>query len=239
MFKVTFFGLLAILSFTLAESGPVHGNKRDVKAQPEEHQRKEHFFIPIFAKRDGRGSTETIKRSKATSSSKRSTTLKASTKVNQVKKTTRALVPIASKSSTVGSKAEPEKDKPPKTESLPTESDSNIRSGQFSLSAVYTGDGTYYDPSVGIGACGWLNQSNELVGAMNTHQYGNDPNPNKAPICGKCATLKYKGKSVKVRIVDRCPVCKHGDIDLSPVAFQRLAPLEVGRIKISWSYSKC
>ncbi|PVU93443.1 hypothetical protein BB561_003276 [Smittium simulii] len=108
----------------------------------------------------------------------------------------------------------------------------------------YTGEGTHYDPGVGIGACGLMNYETELVAAINTVQYGNDPNPNNAAICNKCALINYTNpsgevKKVKVTIVDRCPVCKFGDIDLSTYAFTQLAPLGVGRIKISWSFTDC
>jgi expansin (peptidoglycan-binding protein) len=45
--------------------------------------------------------------------------------------------------------------------------------------------------------------------------------------------------SVLVRVSDRCPGCKPGGLDLSRAAFRRLAPLEVGRIAVSWHYVAC
>jgi hypothetical protein len=41
--------------------------------------------------------------------------------------------------------------------------------------------------------------------------------------CGKTATVHWKGKSVRVRVVDECPVCGSNDIDLSISAFEQLA----------------
>jgi hypothetical protein len=42
-----------------------------------------------------------------------------------------------------------------------------------------------------------------------------------------------------VHIIDQCPECKYGDIDLSPEAFDYLAPRIDGRIKISWKLVPC
>ncbi|OMJ23033.1 Papain inhibitor [Smittium culicis] len=108
----------------------------------------------------------------------------------------------------------------------------------------FSGEGTHYDPSVGVGACGTLDSNEDLVCAINTFQYGNDANPNLAKVCGKCISINYKNpsgqtNSVKVKVVDRCPVCKFGDIDLSAAAFLKLAPLGVGRIKIDWKFVNC
>lgn len=43
-------------------------------------------------------------------------------------------------------------------------------------------------------------------------------------------------KSTTVTIVDRCGGCLGPtDLDLSPTAFQDLAPLSVGRLKMTWT----
>jgi hypothetical protein len=42
-------------------------------------------------------------------------------------------------------------------------------------------------------------------------------------MCGKTATVTWKGKSVNVKVVDECPVCGYDNIDLSPSAFAQLA----------------
>ena len=44
---------------------------------------------------------------------------------------------------------------------------------------------------------------------------------------------------VDVRIVDRCPRCAPGDIDLSPEAFARIADIAQGRVPIAWRYIAC
>jgi expansin (peptidoglycan-binding protein) len=45
--------------------------------------------------------------------------------------------------------------------------------------------------------------------------------------------------SVDVRIVDRCPECPEGNLDLSPEAFSRIAPLSAGLVPIEWRYVQC
>jgi expansin (peptidoglycan-binding protein) len=40
-------------------------------------------------------------------------------------------------------------------------------------------------------------------------------------------------------VVDQCPECARGDLDLSPQAFQLLSPLAAGRIPITWHEVPC
>ncbi|KAH8091700.1 RlpA-like double-psi beta-barrel-protein domain-containing protein-containing protein [Cristinia sonorae] len=101
-----------------------------------------------------------------------------------------------------------------------------------------SGDGTYYAP--GLGACGKWNSGSDMIMAASREVFDTFPgataNPNKNPICGREVTATYQGKTIKVKVVDRCAGCKWGDIDLSPTAFSKLAPLSVGRLKgVRWS----
>jgi len=62
----------------------------------------------------------------------------------------------------------------------------------------------------------------------------------KAARCGSCAVvIGPSDEEVLVRIVDRCPACKAGDLDLSRDAFELLAPLAKGRIPIRWLPVPC
>ena len=99
--------------------------------------------------------------------------------------------------------------------------------------STHQGDGTYYD-ATGAGNCSFPATPGDLmVGAMNQTDYQG------SAACGSCAQIDGPDGSVTVRIVDRCPECKPGDIDLSPEAFAKLAPLEKGRIGISWRTVAC
>jgi expansin (peptidoglycan-binding protein) len=94
-----------------------------------------------------------------------------------------------------------------------------------------TGEATYYDAD-GTGACGFPKSNDFMVAAMNGAQYS------KA-ICGKCVEVTGPLGTVVVRIVDLCPGCKKGDLDLSQTAFQKIAKLSAGRVKITWHYVSC
>lgn len=100
-------------------------------------------------------------------------------------------------------------------------------------SEVFTGEGTYYG-ATGGGNCSFDSSPNDLmVGALNNSQYAN------ADYCGACAKIKGPKGEVKIRLVDKCPECKWGDIDLSPEAFDKIAERAAGRIPISWTFEAC
>ena len=95
------------------------------------------------------------------------------------------------------------------------------------------GDGTYYAAD-GTGSCGFdASPGDLLVAAMNAADYST------AAWCGACLAVTGPRGSVVVRVVDQCPECKHGDLDLSPQAFQLLSPLAAGRVPISWHEVAC
>lgn len=65
---------------------------------------------------------------------------------------------------------------------------------------------------------------------MGTQSNGN-------PNCARKAWVTVKGRTVEVRVVDKCGGCKYEDIDLSPAAFKALGlDLGVGRIKGTWRW---
>ncbi len=101
------------------------------------------------------------------------------------------------------------------------------------IGATNEGEITYYD-ATGAGACSFDPSPNDLdVAAMNAPQYGNS-----AP-CGSCAKITGPKGTLVVRIVDLCPECKKGDLDLSREAFAKLAEPKAGRVKISWEPVRC
>ncbi|KAJ1929970.1 hypothetical protein IWQ60_000699 [Tieghemiomyces parasiticus] len=120
-------------------------------------------------------------------------------------------------------------------ESTPTADSTNADSSGGS-GEEFTGEGTYYSPSVGLGACGLQNSDSDFVAALNAPQFGSPANPNSNPLCGKKALVKGPKGSVTVTIVDKCPPCKSGDLDLSVGAFDQIADQAEGRVPISWSW---
>ena len=97
-----------------------------------------------------------------------------------------------------------------------------------------SGEGTYYD-ATGAGACSFDAQPGGelLVAAMNAPQFAG------SGVCGMCARVVGPAGEVTVRIVDLCPECASGDLDLSPDAFARIAELERGRVPITWREVPC
>ncbi|MDB5213391.1 MAG: extracellular endoglucanase precursor [Myxococcaceae bacterium] len=97
---------------------------------------------------------------------------------------------------------------------------------------VYMGQATYYDAD-GTGSCGFKATPNDLnVAALNGSQY-------KKSWCGQCALVTGPKGMVKVRIVDLCPGCAFGGLDLSQQAFEAIAALSAGRVKITWHVVPC
>lgn len=91
---------------------------------------------------------------------------------------------------------------------------------------------TFYD--VGKGACGHTNQGSEFVVAVNSAQYGKDyPGPH----CFKEITITYNGKSAQASVVDECPGCPCGGLDLSRGLFDYLADENQGVIYGSWWFN--
>ncbi|KAJ9396388.1 hypothetical protein DTO282F9_6686 [Paecilomyces variotii] len=101
----------------------------------------------------------------------------------------------------------------------------------------YTGDLTYYDP--GLGSCGITSSGSESICAVSHLVFdaasrGSDPNQN--PLCGLKIRLRRDGKSVDVKVVDRCVGCKATDIDTTRSVFSKLANLEQGRVTVEWAW---
>lgn len=90
-----------------------------------------------------------------------------------------------------------------------------------------TGEGTYYG-ATGEGNCMFDKTSNLMVAAMNQTDYAN------SRMCGAFVEVSGPKGTETVRIVDRCPECKPGDIDLSEQAFERIANKIDGRVPIRW-----
>ena len=99
--------------------------------------------------------------------------------------------------------------------------------------AAETGDATYYDAD-GTGNCSFDASSDFHVAAMNKADYGN------ADWCGACIQVDGPNNThTVVRVVDSCPGCAKGDLDLSQTAFKELSPLSAGRISVTWHEVAC
>jgi expansin (peptidoglycan-binding protein) len=94
---------------------------------------------------------------------------------------------------------------------------------------VHRGQGTFYGGG-SFGACGFDQNVGVRYAAMNPVDYAN------ARACGAHVRVTGPEGTVTVQVVDLCPECKAGDVDLGPEAFDLIADPVDGRVPISWQY---
>ena len=99
---------------------------------------------------------------------------------------------------------------------------------------VHTGEATFYTFADGTGACLYDKTTDYHVAALNISDWAG------SAWCGACADVTGPtGEQVRVRIVDECPDCDKGQLDLHPDAFAELAPKTDGRVAINWTFVAC
>jgi expansin len=95
---------------------------------------------------------------------------------------------------------------------------------------IHSGEATYY-AATGDGNCMFGPSPNDLmVCAMNNTEY------NGSSVCGASIHVKGRLGEVTLRIVDRCPECPVGNIDLSKEAFAKIDDTIRGRVPVTWWY---
>lgn len=94
---------------------------------------------------------------------------------------------------------------------------------------VHYGEGTFYGGGY-EGGCAMLDPvpTDIWVAAMNLADYNN------AQLAGAYIELTGELGSIKMLITDLLPEGKKGDVDLCEAAFPLIAPVEKGRVPISW-----
>ncbi|KZT28170.1 hypothetical protein NEOLEDRAFT_1176313 [Neolentinus lepideus HHB14362 ss-1] len=91
---------------------------------------------------------------------------------------------------------------------------------------------TWYD--VGLGACGQTNVASDFVVALNADDFGAGyPGPH----CFQNIVITAEGKTATAQIVDKCPGCPEGGLDLSEGLFSYFANPSVGVLTGSWNYA--
>jgi len=97
---------------------------------------------------------------------------------------------------------------------------------------VYYGQATWFE--VGVGACGGTNTDSEWVVALNQDQY------TSGSWCWYTIVIENTntGKTATAAIVDECPGCGYGSLDMSPSLFTYLSDdgsTDEGVFPIAWS----
>lgn len=109
----------------------------------------------------------------------------------------------------------------------------------------FTGDGTAYTlGQLSAGNCNMMMSGFSLAStnyaAINSEQWDELAN------CGRCAEVSCaddkcadQSTSVVVQILDQCPECKYGDLDLSPTVFETITGSSPARYAIKWKFVDC
>lgn len=112
---------------------------------------------------------------------------------------------------------------------------SSVASAQVACTGRVSGagDGTSYPYAPGSGSCSFTDDTHPMVAAINSADYAG------AKMCGQCVRVTGPRGSVDVRIVDQCPGCAPGDIDLNAAAFASIADPAAGRVRVTWQTVAC
>ncbi|KAB5590098.1 Rare lipoprotein A-like double-psi beta-barrel protein [Ceratobasidium theobromae] len=108
---------------------------------------------------------------------------------------------------------------------IPVESSSSSALVARDPYAVHHGWALPYDPWTAVGACGWFNVDADPVGAIGTSLFQEmmvDDNPTHNAACGKDVEVTWQGKSVNIKIVEKCTGCGYDDIILSLDSWKEL-----------------
>ncbi|KAJ3035155.1 hypothetical protein HDV00_004277 [Rhizophlyctis rosea] len=104
----------------------------------------------------------------------------------------------------------------------------------YNPSSGGTGDITYYGDSSSGNACLLPTVPDNLFAAYSGASWSNGLQ------CGACATVTGPNGSVTVKLINKCPECAPGSLDLSTTAFSKIAPLSAGRVhNVSWKFVAC
>ncbi|KAG7378935.1 hypothetical protein PHYPSEUDO_009297 [Phytophthora pseudosyringae] len=109
--------------------------------------------------------------------------------------------------------------------------------------SYFTGDGTSYTlGQVSSGNCNFMYDPGvgDNYAALNSEQWDSTLN------CGRCAEVSCADSRCSdttstqtVYLVDRCPECSEGDLDLSPTVFKTLTGSDPSRYSIKWKFVDC
>ncbi|KAJ3503394.1 hypothetical protein NMY22_g18262 [Coprinellus aureogranulatus] len=87
---------------------------------------------------------------------------------------------------------------------------------------------SFYD--AGLGACGEVNSNSDFIVALNIAQWDNKAH------CGETITISFGGKTARAKIMDLCPGCPYGGLDLTRGLFSYFASQDLGIIHGTWNF---
>jgi expansin (peptidoglycan-binding protein) len=95
--------------------------------------------------------------------------------------------------------------------------------------STHSGKATFYDLDGGIGNCSFPSApSDDLFVALGPSEYS------KAAACGTYLDVTGPKGKVRVKVIDSCPECDAGHLDLSRTAFKKIGAESAGVIPITY-----
>ncbi|KAJ7076633.1 Non-catalytic module family EXPN protein [Mycena belliarum] len=102
--------------------------------------------------------------------------------------------------------------------------------GSFPVRRSTTGTATFYNPEGNLGACGNPIQDTDLAVALSSDTFAGGAH------CGGSVSVQYNGVSLVATVVDLCPGCTPGGLDLTAGMFAQLADPDLGHIQVDWDF---
>ena len=109
----------------------------------------------------------------------------------------------------------------------------------FKDGPIYSGNATVYAGLTTGGNCLFPKEEyyDGMYAAINSYQYNADSG------CGLCALVVSPSnpqKAIRVRIIDECPDCEHGSLELSDKAFKELTGMDNPTpVEVTWALIPC
>jgi expansin len=95
--------------------------------------------------------------------------------------------------------------------------------------SVHSGKATFYDLDGGVGNCSFPSApADDLFVALGPSEYS------KAAACGTYLDVTGPKGTVRVKVIDSCPECDAGHLDLSRTAFKKIGAESAGVIPITY-----
>ncbi|GMF31341.1 unnamed protein product [Phytophthora fragariaefolia] len=108
----------------------------------------------------------------------------------------------------------------------------------------FEGDGTSY--TLGQVSSGNCNFMSAIPSASNNYVALNQAQWDSLGNCGRCIEVScidkqctVQNKTAVVQVLDRCPECAHGALDLSPTVYKEITGLDPNRLTVRWRFVDC
>ncbi|WP_214109472.1 expansin EXLX1 family cellulose-binding protein [Acrocarpospora catenulata] len=102
-----------------------------------------------------------------------------------------------------------------------------VQVGRTVACADEIGRAFFYEPASPLGNCS-LPDPGPLFASVSTDEYAG------SAACGGYLDITGPRGSVRVQVVDRCPGCRRGELDLSRAAFARIGDLRAGVVPVAY-----